>query len=91
MNTKHRFILTAAVIVTSAIAIGISSTPFQTAVADAVYCASFQGTDVDFTFCSGEKELVKTVKDDCKDLKKAGMVEKCSSSRTGFGERTPNQ
>jgi hypothetical protein len=91
MNTKYPFILTVAVLVTSAFVISITSVPFQSASADADRCTSRIEDGVPFRFCSttsatNTKELHKQLKDECKTEKELGTVEKCSSSQTAFGE-----
>lgn len=86
MNTRYKFILTAAVLVTSAVAIGITSAPPQTALAENWSCRSEQVKDVfTITTCFPDKEEVKILKESCKGQKKEGTVDKCSSSQTGFG------
>jgi hypothetical protein len=91
MNTKYPFILTAAVLVTSAFVISITSVHFQTAVADADRCTSRIIEGEPFRVCSttsatNSKELHKQLSDECKTEKELGTVEKCSSSQTAFGE-----
>jgi hypothetical protein len=96
MNTNYSFILTAAVLVTSAFAISVTSVPFQTAAAapDRCYSLTFaEGTSTGIA-CSyspnnkeASKEFVRTGKDICQEQKadESSGVEKCSSSQTGFG------
>jgi hypothetical protein len=91
MNTKYPFILTAAVLVTSAFVIGITSVPFQTALADPDRCVSLQAAPSGNTLvsCGQDKETAQEVKERCKEAKEQGFFDKCSSSQTGFGT-TPN-
>ena len=97
MNTRYLFILTAAVLVTSAFAIGITSAPSQTALAQqqAQNCRSTQfETGTTSLFClrddpntpgfSGSPPSNKG-NEDCKAIKEESEGVKCSQSQTGFG------
>jgi hypothetical protein len=99
MNTGYGFILiTAAVLLTSAIAIGITTAPFQSAEALPERCVSIdiiKDTDIDNTMTCiipGDKTTKEQVKEEaqaekewCKEQKQQGAVDKCSSSQTNFG------
>jgi hypothetical protein len=53
-------------------------------------CVSIQedefSTETSCAFGPDSKEIARGDKEQCKDLKQQGVIEKCSSSQTGFGE-----
>jgi hypothetical protein len=100
MNTHYSFILSAAILVTTAFAIGITSVPFQTAVADPppkTRCFSIQTENPDpdeeditrrtcYTPVEGGAKIGQT----CEVYREQEDV-KCSGSQTGFGAFAPGQ
>jgi hypothetical protein len=77
----------AGTIATLAMIAGMAVIPnFQTAAAANDRCVSTQSEDGTGRVCTDNKEDAKQVKAVYKELKEFGILDKVSSSQTGFGE-----